>query len=181
MSDFLDLHDDTTARRVLYFAATLLIVVPFVQAGSQIWPLQLSNIQWRFGAANALSSILLLPYLGLSLLILMARGLESRALGRTVGAVATIFSVGLLASLVVFILDALQLKTIVSTAMTASFNSTSVRVGLVTTVFLVAFAFLALAGFKAPRGTAAAARKSTKSGAKESDADVGLIVGLREG
>lgn len=181
MSDFLDLHDDSSARRVLFVSAILLVALPFLQAGSQIWPLQLGNIQWRFGAANALSGVLLLPYLGLVLLVLMARGLENRALSRTVGTVSAIFTVGLLASLVVFILDALQLKTIVSTAMTASFNSTSVRVGLVTVIFSVAFGHLAAVGFRAPRGKSAPARKNTKAGVKESDADVGLIVGLREG
>ncbi|MFN5581777.1 hypothetical protein [Gemmatimonas sp.] len=181
MSDFLDLHDDTSARRVLYSAAALLIAVPFVQAGSQIWPLQLSNPQWRFGAANALSSILLLPYLGLSLLVLMAGGLKRRGLARSVGIVAATFTVGLLASLVVFALDALQLKAIVSTAMTASFTSTSVRVGLVTTVFLLAFAYLTVAGFKATRRTSASSRPRPMTSARESDAEVGLIVGLREG
>ena len=181
MSDFLDLHDDASARRVLYSAAALLIAVPFVQAGSQIWPLQLSNPQWRFGAANALSSILLLPYLGLSLLVLMAGGLKRRGLARSVGIVAATFTVGLLASLVVFALDALQLKAIVSTAMTASFTSTSVRVGLVTTVFLLAFAYLTAAGFKATRRTSASSRPRPMTSARESDAEVGLIVGLREG
>ncbi|AMW05015.1 hypothetical protein [Gemmatimonas phototrophica] len=181
MSDFLDLHDDAAARRVLYCVAGLLVTVPFVQAGAQIWPLQLSNIQWRFGAANALSSILLLPFLGLSLLMLMARGLESRGLSRSIGAVSAIFTLGLLGSLVVFALDALQLKTIVSTQMSGAFNSTAVRVGLVTVVFFLAFAFLTLMSFKAPRGNSSPARRSSAKSGKESSEDVGLIIGVREG
>jgi hypothetical protein len=174
MSDFLDLHDDPSVRRVLYLGATLLVAVPFLQAGSQLWPLQLSNIQWRFGAANALSSVLLLPFLGMSLLVLMSRALDSRALARTVGVIATLFTLGLLGSLALFALDALQLKKIVNSAMMNTFNTTAVRVGLVTTLFLVAFALMALACFKTPRGNSAA---SAKKGDKKAEEGVGLIVG----
>jgi len=174
MSDFLDLHDDSSVRRVLYLGAILLVAVPFVQAGSQLWPLQLSNIQWRFGAANALSSVLLLPYLGLSLLILMSRALDSRALARTVGVISVALTFGLLGSLALFALDALELKKIVNSAMMNTFNTTALRVGLVTTLFLVAFALMAIAGFTAPRKGSAA---PTKKGEKQAEEGVGLIVG----
>ena len=174
MSDILDLHDDPTVRRVLYLGAFLLVVVPFLQAGSQLWPLQLSNIQWRFGAANALSSVLLLPYLGLSGLVLMSRALESRALARTVGAIAIVLTVGLLGSLALFALDALQLKKIVNSAMMNTFNTTAVRVGLVTVLFALAFALMALACFKAPRRGGSA---QVKKGEKQAEEGVGLIVG----
>ena len=93
MSDFLNLHDDSPLRRVLYLAAILLIGVPCLQAGSQLWPLQLGNIQWRFGAANALSSVLLLPFLGLSTLLAVSRALESRGVSRVVGGIAARTSV----------------------------------------------------------------------------------------
>jgi cytochrome bd-type quinol oxidase subunit 2 len=184
MSDFLDLHDDAVSRRVLFMIAALLITVPFVQAGAQIWPLQLTNIQWRFGAANAFSSILLLPFLGLSLLLLLARGLENRGLARVVGGLSAIFTVGLLGSLVVFVLDSQELKTIVSTQMSAQFNSTTIRVGFVTLLFLLAFSFLTLSSFAAVGGTTdrrprSAAKAAPKSG-NDSDEDM-MIVGLREG
>ncbi len=174
MSEFLNLHDDAPLRRVLYTVVLLLLVVPFVQAILQVWPLQLSSIQWRFGAANALSSVLLLPYLGLALLLIMARSLESRVLGLTVGVCSAIFTIGLIASLVLFILDALQLKAIVTSQMMSAFNTTSVRVGAVSAVFVLAFGLLALAGLKAPRGSVAAPRKGER---KVADDGEGLIVG----
>lgn len=183
MSDFLDLHDDGPLRRVLFLGAILLIVVPFIQAGSQLWPLQLGNIQWRFGAANALSAVLLLPFLGLALLLLMARAMESSGLGKTVGALSALFTAALAGSFVVFLLDALQLKTIVSTQMETAFKTTSARVGLVTAMFAVAFLMLALAGFKGPRGSSAArsgsAKRSEPARSEEPDEDgaPGLIVG----
>jgi hypothetical protein len=184
MADFFDLHDDPSARRILYIGAILLIAVPFLQALSQIWPLQLSNIQWRFGAANALSSILLLPYFGLLVLLLMSRALESRSLARLVGLLSALLTLGLMASLTLFVLDAQELKAIVSSQMLAAFNNTTVRVGLVTALFTVAFAYLTIVSFKSPTSSGASARRPARAprttAAKDSDEDMGLIVGLRE-
>ena len=173
MADSPNLHDDASLRRVLYLGAILLIAVPFIQATSQLWPLQLSNIQWRFGAANALSSVLLLPFLGLSLLFAMARVLESRGISRLVGAVAAIFAIGMLGSLVVFYSDSSELKAIVNSQMLATFKTTTLRVGTVSALFLIAFVMLAQAGFSSPVRRAPAARKGEKS----ADDGVGLIVG----
>ncbi len=174
MSDLLDLHDDPTVRRVLYLGAILMVAVPFLQAASQLWPLRLSNIQWRFGAANALSSVLLLPYMGLSVLVLMSRALESRALARTVGAISALCTFGLLGSLTLFALDALQLKKIVTSAMMNAFNTTAFRVGLVTALFMLAFALMSMACFTTPRRGHTA---RGKTGEKHADDGPGLIVG----
>lgn len=173
MSDFLNLPDDAPLRRILYFGAVLLIGVPFLQAGSQLWPLQLGNIQWRFGAANALSSVLLLPFLGLSMLFAISRPLESRWVSRVVGGISAVLTLGLLGSLVIFFSDASELKAIVNSQMLATFKTTTLRVGAVTSLFLVAFAVLAHAGFSSP------ARKSVsgKKAEKAADDSVGLIVG----
>lgn len=178
MSDFLDLHDDSVSRRVLFVVALLMITVPLVQSLTQIWPLQLSNIQWRFGAANALSSILLLPFLGLSLMLVMARGLDQTGLARAVGAASALFTLALLPCIAVFVLDAQELKTIVSTQMAAQFTNTTIRVGLVSTLFLVAYALLTIFGFSAMPGSGSAkGGKRASSKAEPSDDAPGLIVG----
>lgn len=179
MSDLLDLHEDAPLRRALFLSAILLFFVPFVQAGSTIWPLKLSNIQWRFGAANALSAVLLLPFLSLSLILFMSRLLESRSLARLVGITSGVLTVGLAASFVVFLLDALQLKTIVSTQAEEAFKGAAARVAIVSVMFTVAFLMLSLAGLKAPRGSAArSTRRVTTTGADDTnDASPGLIVG----
>jgi hypothetical protein len=174
MSEFFQIEDDAPTRRVLYASAFLLITVPLLQAISTIWPLQFGNIQWRFGAANALSSVLLLPFLGLVLLLVMSRMLASRPLSLVVGVISTLFAITLAGSLVLFILDGLQLKAIVNSAQMASFQSVFVRVGLITALFAVVYLLLALAGLKGPRVLSAAAKKG---GVKPADDGVGLIVG----
>jgi hypothetical protein len=174
MSEFFRIEDDAPTRRVLYASAILLLIIPLLQAVSTIWPLQLGNIQWRFGAANALSSVLLLPFLGLVLLLVLSRMLASRPLSLVVGVISTLFAIGLASSLVLFILDGLQLKAIVNSAQMQPFQSVFVRVGLITGLFAIVYLLLALAGLKGPKGSAAALKKG---GAKPADEGVGLIVG----
>ncbi|MBL0939845.1 MAG: hypothetical protein IBJ03_13200 [Gemmatimonadaceae bacterium] len=181
MTDFLDLHDDAHARRLVLLAAILMLTVPFLQAGAQLWPLQLTNIQWRFQAANFLSSLLLLPFLGTSILVLVGRGLESKPVSLFAGAVSALFALGLAGSLVVFVLDAQQLQAIVTSAMSAAFRNATVRVGLVTTLFFLGFSYLTLVSFLKSRATAPASRsKGSRSASNEADEDVGLIIGVHD-
>ena len=170
------LEDDAPLRRVLYVSAFLLILVPFVQALSSpgMLPLQLGSIPWRFGAANQLSSVLLLPYLGLALMLFVARSVGSRAATITVGVLAAIFTLGLAASGLLFVLDGLQLKKIVQSAQVAAFNQVFVRVSLMTVVFTVVFALLAVAALRKPKGTRAPVKKGVKQAV---DDGPGLIVG----
>lgn len=172
-----DLNDDGHLRRVLYTAAFLLILVPAVQVGIQIWPLQLGNIQWRFSVANALSNGLLLPaFMGLTLLLTLARRLESRGMQLLAGGLGLLFVIGLGGSLALFVLDAMQLKAIVSTQMEGAFRSTALRVAAVSGLFLIAFAMLTLAAFMGPDRSP---RKGGASRRQEEDDDAGaaLIIG----
>jgi hypothetical protein len=169
MSDTFRLEDDPSFRRVLYLGAFLLVVVPFVQAGSQLWPLQLGNIQWRFSAANALSSVLLLPFLGLTLLVFAARIAANRTAAKFAGAIGAVLSVVLLASLALFALDALQLKKIVPSQQMNAFNMTAIRVSFVTVLFIPSFALVGLAGLRSKKRPDFLNKKAEKG--------VGLIVG----
>ncbi|HEY0931961.1 MAG TPA: hypothetical protein VGE27_18745 [Gemmatimonas sp.] len=172
MSVIPDLHDDAHLRRVLFAAGILLLVIPAVQVVIQVLPLQLSNIQWRFAAANALSGGLLLPnFLGLTLLLTIARRLGQPGLQRVVGILAALYVLGLGASLALFALDASQLKAIVSTQMATAFRNTTLRVSMVSVLFLVSYALLAVAAFLTPKGEVKARRE------KGGEEVVGLIVG----
>lgn len=163
MSDPLHLEDDLPARRLAYLGAWLLILVPFVQAGQQLWPLQLGNIRWRYGAANALSSILLLPFLGMLLLGLIARAVNDRLTSRLVGVMAGVFAVGLLGSAVLFALDAQQLKAVITTQMADAFMVTTIRVLIISTIFAVAFgAVLVVAFTGGARGSSAPRRAPSR-------------------
>jgi hypothetical protein len=141
------LEEDAWGRRLFLLCALLLVAVPVVQVGVQLWPLQLRNLQWRFGAANALSNVLLLPFLGLALVTLLARMTASTGLARTVGAITALATLLLAASLGLFVLDAGELKAIVRDQAMPAFKSSTVRVGVVTAVFTMAYAVLAVVSF----------------------------------
>lgn len=173
MTQSLRLEDDATARRLLYTGGILLVIIPFLQTGQAMWPLQLGDIRWRFGAANALSSVLLMPFLGMTIIALVARANESKGISRILGAVAALFVVGLASSLALFALDALQLKSIVSSQQMRPFETTSMRVVLVTFIFTLSFFLLMVSAFKNSRSDTPAAKK----GVKKAEEGVGLIVG----
>jgi hypothetical protein len=176
MSESFHLDDDAPLRRVLYLCGVLLLIVPFLQASATpgFLPLQLSNIPWRFGAANALSSVLLLPFLGLSLMLFVARTVQSRAVTLSVGATSALFTLGLIGSVLLFVMDGLQLKKIVNSGQSAAFNMAFVRIGLITSLFIIVFALLTFAAFRTPKRTA---RPAVKKNVKVADEGVGLIVG----
>lgn len=105
-------------------------------------------------------------------------------MARAVAIVASLFAVGLAGSFVAFILDALQLKTIVSTAMESQFKASAARVAMVTALFVVAYLVVALAGFSTPRTSSRGAsrseapRRSREPAPEEPDDESpGLIVG----
>jgi hypothetical protein len=172
MTEFLRLEEDASARRLAYVGALLLIIIPFLQAGQQLWPLQLGDIRWRFQAASALSSILLLPFSGLTVMGIMSRISGNTTVSRIVGALSAVFVIGLLGSLVLFAMDALQLKTIVNSAQTKVFQSTSLRVVMVTVTFAIAFSMLMVTAFQSARGA-----KVAKKAARKAEEGAGLIVG----
>ena len=169
MSDSYRIEDDASARRALTLGAILLIVVPFLQVAAQLWPLRLFNIEWRFGAANAVSSVLLLPFLGMLLLVVIGRITESVTLPRVVGVIALVIALCVGLSMVVFAMDALQLRQLVSSAQQNGFITTAARVAATSVIFVVSFAVLGLAGMNRPKRFSQPERKA--------DRGVGLIVG----
>jgi len=82
--------------------------------------------------------------------------------------------IGMLGSLVLFALDATQLKAIVSTAQEEKFESASVRTVISTLMFTVAFFILMITAFKSSRVYNAPVKRGTT---KVADESVGLIVG----
>jgi hypothetical protein len=170
----LTFEEDAPARRIAYLAGFVLILVPVLQATTQLWPLQLGNIEWRFRAAGSMSSVLMLPFIGFAVIALVARMSDSRGIAKVVGIASLLMSLILAASLILFVLDALQLKTIVQSRAMEAFQAAAVRVGLVTLMFTVLFAVLALTSLKPPRTLVAPVRKGRKGAGDE---NVGLLIG----
>lgn len=169
MSDLPTLRDHAALRRLLYLAAFLLIAPSVAQALSQLWPWQLRTIQWRYSAAAVLTGALTLPATGL--VLAMATAMASRQRGGQVGVgvLATVGAVGLLVSAANFVLDALQLREIVTSANMPVFKATTARVLLLCALYLAAFTWLAVAGF------AGGGRRNARR-PRRRDEELGLLV-----
>jgi hypothetical protein len=169
MSDLPTLRDHATLRRLLYLAAFLLIAPPVAQALSQLWPWQLRAIQWRYSAATVLTGALALPATGLVLAMATAIAARQRGGQLAVGVLGAVGAVGLLACSANFVLDALQLREIVTSANMPAFTATTARVLLLCTLYMPAFAWLAVAGL------AGGGRRSARRGRRR-DEELGLLV-----
>ena len=94
----------------LYPVAALLILVPLVDLSLRIFPPQFGTLQWRFATAGLLLGNLGTILLGLGILGLVAVIVGHRTLLRVLGIVGLAAAVVLLAVLVLFALDAIQIR-----------------------------------------------------------------------
>jgi hypothetical protein len=108
----------------------------------------------------------------------LARSLERRGLARLVGSLAALFSLGIAGAVVLFVLDAQELKSIVSSQMAGQFTSTTARVALVSVLFVFGFLLLAVFGFASiGHQRKDVARKARRAETEAPDSDSPLIVG----
>src|SRR5687768_18377023 len=100
--------------RAMYPLAVAVAVFPLADMVARLLPLQVGNVQWRFGAVGlVLSGSLVMMMLGFALLGFTASEREHRiVLGPLAIAAFTIVGAILLA-LILFALDAIQLRPIV--------------------------------------------------------------------
>jgi hypothetical protein len=126
-----------------YLVAFLLFFIPFFDAALTLAPWQLASSQWRFGAFGLLSNALMLPAAGA--LVAIATGIaagQPRAL--KVFSVAGWLAVAiLLASTVLFALDATQSRRLIRPEMALSYYVASGTALGKLLLGMLAFLFLA--------------------------------------
>jgi hypothetical protein len=137
--------------RAGYLLAALLVITPLFDATTQVWPLRMSDERWRFGAVGSLSSLLLVPLLGLLLAIAIATLMDSRRVKRVVGSVCGVLALVLAVLSVLFILDYFQVRTIVNPKFQHA-TSVASTTAMVKNVFsILTLILLARAGFAGPK------------------------------
>ena len=170
-----DLEDDDSLRRLLYLCAFMLFFLPYFNAFAQLWPLRLGDVRWRFTAAGAMSGILMLPFLGMSFAMAIARSVGHKVISRLIGGIAVLTVLFLIGGIVLFFLDALQLKSIVRDAEMQNFMKAVATASISITISIFAFSFLSFVAFRGRKGVAKPAPKSGKKAA--TDEPVGLLIG----
>lgn len=171
-----DLEDDDSLRRLLYLGAFLLFFLPYFQAFAGVFPFRLGDVRWRFQTAASMSGIMLLPFLGLSLALFIARSLDHKNIKRVIGVVSAFTMIALIGGLGLFLLDAIQVKSIVRDAEMQNFFKVVATAVIALTLAICSFAYLTLVAFKAKKGAVRVAPKSSKKAAATEE-PVGLLIG----
>ena len=173
MPDTYSLEDDAPALRMMIVSGLMLLFIPCVQTFSQLWPWQVTNIQWRFRAAEMLTALLLLSFLGFAIMGAAGRASGQRRFERIVGWATALVTVLLVAAFGLFVPDAIQLKSIVPSRAMDGFIQSCIRVAVVAVVLTAAYGYIATIFIRGQPARAGAA----KSGDKASAERIGLIVG----
>jgi len=114
-----------TARRVAlpaYLISATLIAAPLVDVATSLYPWNVGDARWRFGAIGVFTNASALPLGGLLVMLVIAIAADHRVFRRvlTVGGIALGIVGALL--LVLFALDALQTRSAVRPEMRLSFT-----------------------------------------------------------
>jgi hypothetical protein len=143
----------------LYFVALLLVATPAIDFATSVLPLRPSNIEWRFASVGLLSGFLLTPLLGIVVAMataaLAGQGRVQRALA-VVNAVTCGVAVVIL---LMFLLDIIQLRSVVQAEAKASFEGAAVKAVLKHISFCIATGWLAKRGFQASRWASEGAKR----------------------
>jgi hypothetical protein len=165
------LSDENLQRytRALYPIAFLLILVPLADLLIRGFPPQFGSLQWRFGIVGVLFSNLGTILLGAGLVGLIAAFNGHRGMLRALGYVALLVAAVILALLVLFALDAVQVRTLQ--------NANGKRLVLLSSLGAVfAGVFGAVTLFSIGRGALAVSRPAGPVGRRSRPASSPLVV-----
>lgn len=148
--------ESAPARQVawaLYAIGALLWLAPLADLAAGIGSLNFGVVQWRFGTTGLLSSALVLPITGLVFWFAAAVLLEQRRALQVLFGVAVMMLVLIAGALVLFALDAIQVRIQVREDAKRSYDLATMKAVLVLGSELVVLAVLAVTTFRASKGT----------------------------
>ena len=155
------LRDGEHARplvRALYPVAALLVVIPFFDLISTAWPLQPGTLQWRYGFLGLLANVLMTPLLGVVLASVAAASLGHSGTLRVVSVLWLIGAALLLAAVVLFALDVLQLQPQVADQQVTNYRAGSSIAAGKFLLSIVALVWLGIGGLQTVRRMTAETR-----------------------
>lgn len=171
----LDFEEDDALRRALYSLGFVLICVGYIQGIMTAYPVQLGNVQWRFVAAGSTAALFTLPLLGQTLIFATARVAGNSTLQRVMGVISGLTALVLLLWIALFVLDTVQLRTIVKSQEMARFNRQAIATAITMLIFTAGFSILALSALRRAKGVVKPVTRTTKK--VVDDGSLGLLIG----
>jgi hypothetical protein len=134
-----------------YAIAIILIAFPVADLVTNIWPPRFAELQWRFGAVGLLSGFVLTPILGIVGLMAMAIALGHRRVLRAVAGLDLALAVAGFATLILFALDWLQMRSTVNDDVVHSMDVGSLKAIAKHLLSALTLGWLGAAGWRAGR------------------------------
>jgi len=145
------LDPDEALAGPFYAVALMLVGIPLLDFAQTLSGFHPGNIQWRFATVGLLSGALLTPLLGVVIATVVAAICEHRVLQRIL-AIANLIAAGLLLVVLCgFILDVLQLRTVVPEQARAEFQAASIKAMIKHLSGVAVFAYLGLRSLRVSR------------------------------
>lgn len=148
----------------LYPIGFLLLTVPLVDVALRAMPPQFGTLQWRFATVGLALGNMGTMVLGAGLLGLVAAIRENRKFLRVLGFAALVVAAILLAVVVLFALDALQMRGLVQPALKRQVLLSSAGAAFTASFGILAFALLGRAALGASRPARSAATRRSAAG-----------------
>ena len=156
-----------------YSVALLLIFFPLLDWAISVWPVRAGEVAWRFGATGLFSRVLITPLLGLLLAFAMAVLLEQRRVLRGISILSGLTGLAIVGGVVLFLLDALQMRPQVRPQAKMAFDLTTVVALAKYGLGVLVLSSFGVAAWKSSKGDGVAESKRVR---KRGDS-AGLIVG----
>ena len=147
----LDVGSERPLGWCLHGLGVLLIVAPLLDLAAGVGSLNPGQVPWRFGAAGLLSGALVLPLLGFGLMLVATAILDQPRLSRLLGVKTAALVLVVLALLVVFGLDALQIRSQIRMDARRAFDLASLKAILTFGFETVVLAILSVSAFRIAR------------------------------
>ena len=131
-----------------YAFGILLIGLPLLDFFTSVFPMSFTNIQWRFATIGLLSNFLMTPLLGMGVMIVVAAIREHLVFQRVLATVNGFVALVLIALLVLFALDIVQLNATIPQDGLKSFQNAAFKAIVKHATTILVLTWLASAGWR---------------------------------
>jgi len=139
---------DEVLSAPFYAFGALLIGHPALDFITSILPFSFSNIHWRFATIGLLSNFLMTPMLGMAVMIVVAAIREHMVFQRVLAIINSVAALLLIAFLVLFVLDVVQLNAMIPPDGLKSFQNAAFKAIVKHTTGILVLSWIAAAGWR---------------------------------
>lgn len=143
-----------------YFLAFLFLALPLMDYVMTVWPLQLGQVNWRYGAFGLAGGFLLTPLLGLLMLMATALWFEHRGILLVTGIVSAFVAIALALISMSFVLDSLQMRSGVPVPQKGTFDAGVLKALVKDATGVISAGWVALGSFRGRAGLATSGKRA---------------------